>query len=103
LESQYFSLLNKVQKAIQSFPKGTILIEGHTDGVGDYQKNLELSQGRANAVYQYLISTMGADAARITAAGLGASKPIANNSSEEGRAKNRRIEVVINPHLDDTK
>ncbi|OGU67762.1 MAG: hypothetical protein A2279_04270 [Stygiobacter sp. RIFOXYA12_FULL_38_9] len=100
LEPQYFSLLNKVQKAIQTFPNGTVVIEGHTDGVGDYQKNIELSQNRSNSVYQYLMSTMGADAARITVVGLGGSKPIANNSSEEGRAKNRRIEVVINPHLE---
>ena len=103
LETQYFSLLNKVQKAIQTFPQGTVVIEGHTDGVGDYQKNIELSQGRANAVYQYLLSTMGADAARITVVGLGGSKPIANNSNEESRSKNRRIEVVINPHLENSK
>lgn len=100
LEPQYFSLLNKIQKAIQTFPNGTVVIEGHTDGVGDYQKNIELSQNRANAVYQYLMSTMGADAARITVVGLGGAKPIANNTSEEGRAKNRRIEFVINPHLE---
>ncbi|MDP2039396.1 MAG: OmpA family protein [Ignavibacteria bacterium] len=100
LEPQYFSLLNKIQKAIQTFPNGTVVIEGHTDGVGDYQKNIELSQNRSNSVYQYLMSTMGADAARITVVGLGGTKPIANNSSEEGRAKNRRIEVVINPHLE---
>ena len=103
LESQYFSLLTKVQKVIQTFPKGTVVIEGHTDGVGDYQKNIDLSQARANAVYQYLMSTMGADAARITVVGLGGSKPIANNSSAEGKAKNSRIEVVINPHLDNAK
>lgn len=103
LEPQYFSLLNKVQKAIQIFPNGTVVIEGHTDGVGDYQKNIELSQNRANAVYQYLMSTMGADAARITVVGLGGSKPIANNNSEEGKAKNRRIEIVINPHLEMNK
>lgn len=100
LEPQYFSLLNKVQKAIQTFPNGTVVIEGHTDGVGNYQKNIELSQDRANSVYQYLMSTMGADASRITVVGLGAAKPIANNSSEEGKAKNRRIEIVIHPHLE---
>ena len=103
LEPQYFTLLTKVQKAIQTFPNGTTVIEGHTDGVGDYQKNLELSQNRANSIYQYLISTMGAEAAKISVIGLGGSKPIANNSSEEGKAKNRRIEIVINPHLETTK
>lgn len=103
LEPQYFTLLTKVQKAIQTFPNGTTVIEGHTDGVGNYQANLDLSQSRANSVYQYLISTMGAEAAKISVVGLGGSKPIANNSSEEGKAKNRRIEIVINPHLPTTK
>jgi OmpA-OmpF porin, OOP family len=103
LEPQYFTLLTKVQKAIQTFPNGTAVIEGHTDGVGDYQKNLELSQNRASSVYQYLMSTMGADASRISSVGLGGTKPIANNASEEGRAKNRRIEIVINPHLEEAK
>lgn len=103
LEPQYFTLLNKVQKAIQTFPNGTAVIEGHTDGVGNYQANLDLSQTRAGSVYQYLMSTMGADASRISSIGLGGSKPIANNNTEEGRAKNRRIEIVINPHLEEAK
>jgi len=103
LEPQYYNLLAKVQKAIQLFPNGTTVIEGHTDGQGDFQKNLNLSQARANAIFQYLMSSMGAESSRITAVGLGGTKPIANNSSEEGRAKNRRIEIVINPHFPVTK
>ncbi len=103
LEPQYYNLLAKVQKAIQLFPSGTTVIEGHTDGQGDFQKNLDLSQARANAIFQYLLSSMGAEANKITAVGLGGTKPIANNSSEEGRAKNRRIEIVVNPHFPVTK
>jgi len=103
LEPQYYNLLAKVQKAIQLFPTGTTVIEGHTDGQGDFQKNLDLSQARANAIFQYLLATMGADANRITAVGVGGTKPIANNNTEEGRAKNRRIEIVINPHFQTTK
>jgi OOP family OmpA-OmpF porin len=99
LDPQYFNLLAKVKKALQIFPNGTSVIEGHTDGQGDYKKNLELSQQRANAVYQYLLANMGAEANKITTAGLGGSKPVANNASEEGRTKNRRIEIVINPHF----
>ncbi|MEW6193775.1 MAG: OmpA family protein [Bacteroidota bacterium] len=99
LDPQYFNLLNKVQKAIQTFPNGTVVLEGHTDGQGDYQKNLELSQNRASSIYQYLLSTMGGEASRISVIGMGSSKPIANNASEEGKAKNRRIEVIINPNL----
>jgi outer membrane protein OmpA-like peptidoglycan-associated protein len=99
LEPQYFNLLAKVQKSIQLFPNCTAVIEGHTDGQGDYRKNIDISEQRAIAVYQYLTATMGTEASRITTAGLGGTKPIANNSTQEGRAKNRRIEIVINPHF----
>ena len=103
LEPKYYDLFARVQKAIQLFPNGTTTIEGHTDGQGDFQKNLNISQARANAVFQYLLSSMGVEANRITAVGLGGTKPIANNLSEEGRVKNRRIEIVINPHFSVTK
>ncbi|MBM4171521.1 MAG: hypothetical protein FJ214_06610 [Ignavibacteria bacterium] len=100
LDPQYFSLLMKVQKAIQTFPNCTAVIEGHTDSQGDYQRNLELSQARATSIYQYLITSMGADAYKLSVIGLGSSKPLANNNTEEGKAKNRRIEIVINPHFE---
>lgn len=103
IEPQYYNLLAKVQKAIKTFPDASVVIEGHTDGQGDFQKNIETSQARANAVFQYLLSTMGAETKNITAAGLGGAKPIANNSTEEGRAKNRRIEIVINPNVEKAK
>jgi outer membrane protein OmpA-like peptidoglycan-associated protein len=99
LEPQYFNLLTKVQKAIQMFPNGSVVIEGHTDGQGNYQQNIDLSQARANAVFQYLMSTMGTESNRITVIGLGSTKPIANNATDEGRAKNRRLEIVINPNF----
>lgn len=96
IDPQYYNLLAKVQKSIKLFPGAPVSIEGHTDGMGDYQKNIETSRARATAVYQYLLSTMGSEAGSITVVGLGGSKPIANNNTEEGRAQNRRIEVVIN-------
>lgn len=103
IDPQYYNLLAKVQKAIKTFPDAAVVIEGHTDGVGDYQKNIETSQARANAVFQYLLSTMGAESRNITVAGLGGSKPIANNNTEEGKSKNRRIEIVINTKVEKTK
>jgi outer membrane protein OmpA-like peptidoglycan-associated protein len=99
LDPQYYSLLMKVQKAIQTFPNGTAVIEGHTDSQGDYQRNLELSQARAASIYQFLITSMTSDAHKLSVIGLGSSKPIANNNTEEGKAKNRRIEIVINPQF----
>ncbi len=103
VDPQYYNLLGKVQKAIMTFPESSVVIEGHTDGQGDFNKNIETSRARANAVFQYLLSTMGADSKNITVAGIGGSKPIANNNTEEGRAKNRRIEIVISPNPEQLK
>ncbi len=103
IDPKYNELLTKIQKAIQLFPNGTAVIEAHTDGQGDIQKSLDLSQARANAILQYLLSNMGAETNSITAVGLGGTKPIANNLIEEGRIKNRRIEIIINPHFSVTK
>ena len=69
-------------------------IQGHTDNVGGAAANLKLSQDRAAAVKAYLVQTHGVAADRLTTAGLGDTKPIADNGSEDGRAKNRRVELV---------
>ncbi|RSZ55565.1 OmpA family protein [Massilia atriviolacea] len=68
-------------------------VEGHTDNVGDKARNIALSRERAQAVVQALVSD-GIDGARLTAAGHGPDKPLMDNGSEEGRAKNRRVELV---------
>jgi outer membrane protein OmpA-like peptidoglycan-associated protein len=72
-------------------------VEGHTDSYGSDASNLNLSQERADAVKAYLLANMSMDPSRIEAIGYGESKPIANNETAEGRAKNRRIEIVIHP------
>lgn len=69
-------------------------IQGHTDNVGDDQSNRSLSQARAKAVFEYALS-LGIEASRLSWHGYGESKPIADNSTEEGRAKNRRTVFVI--------
>ena len=71
-----------------------IEIQGHTDNVGAPAANLKLSQDRAAAVKAYLVSTGGIAALRLTTAGLGDTKPVADNTTEEGRAQNRRVELV---------
>jgi outer membrane protein OmpA-like peptidoglycan-associated protein/ABC-type amino acid transport substrate-binding protein len=71
-----------------------ILIEGHTDNVGSPVSNLALSEARAAAVKAALVSDYGADAGRISTAGLGDTKPAVPNTTAEGRAQNRRVEVV---------
>lgn len=72
------------------------VVEGHTDSVGSDAANMRLSKDRAEAVRAYLVSR-GVDASRITAVGKGESSPIAGNETPEGRANNRRVEIVISP------
>ena len=69
-------------------------IQGHTDNTGTPAANLKLSQDRAAAVKAYLVQTFGIDAARLTTAGLGDTKPVGDNKTDAGRAQNRRVELV---------
>jgi outer membrane protein OmpA-like peptidoglycan-associated protein len=90
-----FALLTKLMQALREFPKSPITIEGHTDSQGDESFNQELSQRRANAVREYVLANMGLEGDWIIAVGFGESRPIASDATEAGRAKNRRIDVVI--------
>jgi len=75
-------------------PDALIEISGHTDSVGSDDTNLQLSRRRAEAVSDYL-KRAGVGAERMTAVGYGKTRPIASNDSEEGRARNRRIEFDV--------
>jgi outer membrane protein OmpA-like peptidoglycan-associated protein len=86
--------LDEVASALKKMPDRTLLIEGHTDAVGSEEKNIELSERRAKAVRDYLVSK-GVPGERVTTQGVGKSRPIADNSTTEGRALNRRVEIVI--------
>lgn len=89
--------LNDVAKALmQEDPLSAIVIEGHTDSQGGADFNQQLSERRATTVREYLV-THGVAADRITAQGLGLTRPIADNKSAEGRANNRRVEIVVQP------
>lgn len=96
IEPRFFPLLTKVQDAIRKFPGCQIAIEGHTDSQGSDVTNQSLSENRAEAIAQYLKANMGSGVP-ITSQGYGESRPIATNETFEGRAKNRRIDVVIVP------
>jgi outer membrane protein OmpA-like peptidoglycan-associated protein len=84
-------LLDEVVEISQLCPDVDVVVVGHTDSVGDKEYNIGLGKRRAEAVVEYLV-LQGVDAARLTAVGLGFSQPIADNSSDQGRAVNRRIE-----------
>lgn len=76
-------------------PEGTIALVGHTDASGSLAANLALSERRAEAVAAALVETYGADPTRVTAEGVGFLAPRATNQTEEGRQKNRRVEVIV--------
>jgi outer membrane protein OmpA-like peptidoglycan-associated protein len=71
-----------------------VRIEGHTDDKGNDKKNLKLSQGRADAVRDYLVNA-GIAGDRLQSQGFGETRPIADNKTKEGREANRRVEFVI--------
>lgn len=97
IEHKYFGLLAKVCEALKEYPEAQITVEGHTDSRGSDQANQKLSTERAEAVREYLLATGGFDGARITALGYGETRPIASNDTEDGRRKNRRIDIVVAP------
>ncbi|MET0987107.1 MAG: OmpA family protein [Steroidobacteraceae bacterium] len=91
------SLLKKVQEAIVRFPNASIVVEGHTDANGSDSQNLLLSQDRADAVKDYLVRNAGVNVERISSIGYGEARPVASNETSEGRARNRRIDLIIRP------
>lgn len=84
--------LNELIPILQKYPEMKLKIEGNTDNVGADDKNMKLSQDRANAVKKYL-EDKGIAADRLTAIGYGETKPIADNKTAEGRAQNRRVDL----------
>jgi len=88
---QYDDQLRKVADFMKTYPDTKAEIEGHTDSMGGAEANLALSQQRADAVRQALIDRFGVSADRLSAKGYGETKPIADNATPEGRAKNRRV------------
>jgi OOP family OmpA-OmpF porin len=88
-----FSTLDEIVQALKDAPTMTLEIQGHTDSQGAMEYNVTLSQKRAESVMSYLVHH-GIDRTRLTAKGYGPSRPIDTNDTAEGRANNRRIELV---------
>jgi OOP family OmpA-OmpF porin len=98
VKKKYHNDIKKVANFMKAHPDTTAVIEGYTDNVDKFnnpEKNIKLSQARADNVRQYLIDNFGIDASRITAVGYGPDKPIASNDTKKGRQKNRRVQAVI--------
>jgi OOP family OmpA-OmpF porin len=86
--------LKEIAKLLQQDPALKVYVVGHTDNQGTLEMNMDLSMRRANAVAQMLSSKHGVAAARLKPLGDGPSAPVASNEAEDGRAKNRRVELV---------
>ncbi len=100
IKSDAIPVIDKVGQILESYAGGTVDIEGHTDNVpmssgGKYANNDELSSGRALAVFNYLVETTTLDPANLIHTGRGEYDPIADNSTDEGRSRNRRVEIKI--------
>jgi OOP family OmpA-OmpF porin len=87
--------LEKGLKFIKKYPNAKIRLAGHTDSVGTDEYNQGLSERRAVAAKKYFVDEGKIETKRISTVGYGESKPVASNKTKEGRAKNRRVEILI--------
>jgi len=95
IKESHLPLLQKVSNVIKMFPNAILVVEGHTDASGGAVINMTLSEKRAFAIMQFLRQTMQLPADKIKSMGYGSDKPVASNQTKDGRAQNRRIDVVI--------
>ncbi|MCP4675566.1 MAG: OmpA family protein [Deltaproteobacteria bacterium] len=95
IKARNFGLMNKVISAIRQFPKSKIEVSGHTDSKGGADRNLSISMKRSANVEKFMTEVGGIDKERVKSKGYGEKKPVASNDSRKGRAKNRRLEVLI--------
>lgn len=95
IESSNFVMLNKITDAIKRFPNATVVVSGHTDAVGSAELNMTLSKARAETVANFITQVSDIDNDKVTFTGYGKDKPVASNETPEGRAQNRRVEILI--------
>jgi outer membrane protein OmpA-like peptidoglycan-associated protein len=93
LKQSDLATVKEIATMMKASPALKLSVEGHTDNVGDAASNKKLSEARARSVTAAVVAS-GVDAARLSAAGFGQERPVADNRTEEGRAKNRRVELV---------
>ena len=103
IRPEYNNEVAKVGDFMKKYPTTTAVIEGYTDEVGGDDFNMQLSQKRAESVVNALVANFGIDRSRLSAKGYGKTKPIADNSTDEGRQKNRRIDAIIDCALVNVK
>ena len=94
IQERSYALLDEIASVLKANPDIQVRVEGHTDSRGSESYNMELSQGRAESVVEYLVGA-GIGESRLTPKGFGESRPIEDNATAEGRAANRRVEIHI--------
>jgi outer membrane protein OmpA-like peptidoglycan-associated protein len=96
VKAQFYDVLNSVAKVLKKYDKTAIEVAGHTDSTGTVEHNMGLSQRRADSVARYLAG-QGIQPVRVDTIGFGPHRPIADNSTAEGRSLNRRVELTLIP------
>ncbi len=96
IDPSFYKVLNSVNLVVKKYNKTVVEVAGHTDSTGSAEYNQKLSERRANAVAQYL-ETQGLASNRVVTIGAGETKPVADNSTPEGRQANRRVELTLTP------
>ncbi len=97
IQPRFYRVLNAVSRTQSRYPATYVDVNGHTDSIGSYSYNQVLSERRADQVADYLASRDVNDA-RLHVEGFGKTKPIASNATVEGRAANRRVEIILTPY-----
>ncbi len=87
--------MTAIAAIMSDYPGFHVQVDGHTDNVGNPEANRKLSQDRADAVVKYLVTKKGVDARRLSAKGFGDTKPLADNRTKKGQAKNRRVDFTV--------
>lgn len=95
VKPDYYAKIQEIAQFMREYPDTNTVIEGHTDDVGKDSSNQRLSEQRANAVREILVSRFAVNPARLRAVGFGESRPIASNKTPAGRAQNRRVVAVV--------
>jgi outer membrane protein OmpA-like peptidoglycan-associated protein len=95
ISSKDYNLLNQVSGVLREFEGTQIAVEGHTDSKGSKQANLEVSEKRAEAVKDYLLAQNAVAKDNVKTEGKGFNQPIATNKTKEGRAQNRRVDIIL--------
>jgi outer membrane protein OmpA-like peptidoglycan-associated protein len=97
IQPRFFGVLNTVSRTLAKYPATYVDVNGHTDAIGSYAYNQVLSERRADSVAVYL-ADRSVQPARMHVQGFGKTEPIATNATIEGRAANRRVEIILTPY-----